>query len=146
ARVVDHGAPARVQPRGPARAGGRSPADAQSGHPLPRARPPRTKGLDQGQLAEDRQQSRREVLRDHQDRRPRARAADRALAPALGARRQTVAWTDGLKTVPCGTIDMRRAMLRLLNVFRRDAAERELARELVAHLTLLEDDFRRRGM
>ena len=41
---------------------------------------------------------------------------------------------------------MRRFLLRLLNVFRRDRAEQALAREVDAHLALLEDDFRSRGM
>ena len=41
---------------------------------------------------------------------------------------------------------MRRFLLRLLNVFRRKTAEMDLAREIAAHLALLEDDFRRRGM
>jgi len=41
---------------------------------------------------------------------------------------------------------MRRLMLRILNVFRRDSAERELAREMAAHLALLEDEHVRRGM
>ena len=41
---------------------------------------------------------------------------------------------------------MRRLLLRLLNVFRRQAPETDLAREIAAHLTLIEDDFRRRGM
>ena len=41
---------------------------------------------------------------------------------------------------------MRRLVLRLLNVFRRDRAERDLAREVDAHLSLLEADYRRRGM
>ena len=41
---------------------------------------------------------------------------------------------------------MRRFFLRLLNVFRRKAAEADLSREIAAHLTILEDDFRRRGM
>jgi predicted permease len=37
-------------------------------------------------------------------------------------------------------------MLRLVNALRPDRAERELARETAAHLALLEDDYRRRGM
>src|SRR6188472_3391249 len=41
---------------------------------------------------------------------------------------------------------MRRVLLRLLNVFRREPAETDLAREIAAHLALLEDGFRRRGM
>jgi predicted permease len=41
---------------------------------------------------------------------------------------------------------MRRFFLRLLNVFRRDAADTDLAREIAAHLAILEDDFRRRGI
>jgi predicted permease len=41
---------------------------------------------------------------------------------------------------------MRRFLLRLLNVFRRKTADTDLAREIAAHLTLIEDDFRRRGM
>src|SRR5262245_662586 len=41
---------------------------------------------------------------------------------------------------------MKRFLLRLLNVFRRDRAEDELAREMDAHLALLEDEHVRRGM
>src|SRR5262245_5317667 len=41
---------------------------------------------------------------------------------------------------------MRRFALRLLNLFRRDRAERELAREMDSHLTMLEDEYVRRGM
>jgi len=41
---------------------------------------------------------------------------------------------------------MRRFILRLLNVFRGEPAERELAREMEAHLAMLEDDHVRRGM
>src|SRR5262245_16547567 len=41
---------------------------------------------------------------------------------------------------------MKRFVLRLLNVFRRDRAERELARELDSHLALIEDEHVRRGM
>jgi putative ABC transport system permease protein len=41
---------------------------------------------------------------------------------------------------------LRHFWLRLLNVFRRDGAERQLAKEIDAHLRLLQDDFERRGM
>ena len=41
---------------------------------------------------------------------------------------------------------MRHLLLRLLNVFRRDEAARELDREVAAHLALLEDEHRRRGL
>jgi len=41
---------------------------------------------------------------------------------------------------------MRRFILRLLHVFRRDRAEQELAREMAAHLAMLEDAHRRRGL
>ena len=42
---------------------------------------------------------------------------------------------------------MRRFLLRWRNaLLRRDSGEGDLARELQAHLTLLEDDYRRRGM
>ena len=40
---------------------------------------------------------------------------------------------------------MRRLLFRIANLFRWNGADRELDRELSAHLTLLEDDFRRRG-
>ena len=39
-----------------------------------------------------------------------------------------------------------RFIRRLVNVVRPHRAEPDLAREIAAHLTLLEDDFRRRGM
>ena len=40
---------------------------------------------------------------------------------------------------------MRRFLLRLLNVFRQERAERELAREVDSHLALLEEEHVRRG-
>src|SRR5258705_13332051 len=40
----------------------------------------------------------------------------------------------------------RRFWRRLATFFRHGKAEEELAREVRAHLTLLEDDFRRRGV
>jgi len=41
---------------------------------------------------------------------------------------------------------LRRFLLRLANAIHPERAEPDLARELTSHLTLLEDDFRRRGM
>src|SRR5829696_904772 len=41
---------------------------------------------------------------------------------------------------------VRRFMLRLLSHLRVNRAERELAREIDAHLSLLEDGFRAKGM
>ena len=41
---------------------------------------------------------------------------------------------------------IRRVLSRLVNVFRHSAADRELSREVAAHLALLEDDLKRRGM
>jgi ABC-type antimicrobial peptide transport system permease subunit len=41
---------------------------------------------------------------------------------------------------------MRRFVLRLLNVFRRDTAEQSLAREIASHLALLDEEYQRRGM
>jgi predicted permease len=41
---------------------------------------------------------------------------------------------------------MRHFLLRLLNVFRRHAAARELDREVASHLALLEEEQRRRGL
>jgi len=41
---------------------------------------------------------------------------------------------------------MRRFILRLLNVFRGDPAERELTREVDSHLSMLEDEYVRRGL
>ncbi|MGA2117834.1 MAG: ABC transporter permease [Bryobacteraceae bacterium] len=41
---------------------------------------------------------------------------------------------------------MRRFFARFANLFRRRAAERELAREIASHLALIEEDFARRGM
>src|SRR5882724_13553148 len=40
----------------------------------------------------------------------------------------------------------RRTLLRLLNALRPSRAERDLAREVDAHLALLEEGFRERGM
>ncbi|MBI4889872.1 MAG: ABC transporter permease [Acidobacteria bacterium] len=41
---------------------------------------------------------------------------------------------------------MRRALAKFINLFRWHTAERELEREIEAHLRLLQDDFERRGM
>jgi len=41
---------------------------------------------------------------------------------------------------------MRRFLARLVNVFRPERAEDDLEREVAAHLALLEDEYRRRGM
>lgn len=41
---------------------------------------------------------------------------------------------------------MRRFLLRVFNLFARERAETNLRREMESHLTLLEDEFRRRGM
>src|SRR4029453_9998442 len=41
---------------------------------------------------------------------------------------------------------MRRFFARLINVFRRDRVERELAREMTSHLAALEDEYVRRGL
>src|SRR5580658_7156162 len=41
---------------------------------------------------------------------------------------------------------MRRFFARLKNVFRHGSAERELTREVDAHLAMLQDEFERRGM
>jgi predicted permease len=41
---------------------------------------------------------------------------------------------------------MRRFLVRLLTLFQRDKAERELAREIAAHVAMLEDELRRRGV
>lgn len=42
-------------------------------------------------------------------------------------------------------VGLRRALVRLWTTLRRDRADRELTRELQAHLHLLEDEYRRRG-
>jgi predicted permease len=41
---------------------------------------------------------------------------------------------------------MRRFLSKLANFFRRERADREMAREMAAHLALIEDDLMRRGM
>ena len=41
---------------------------------------------------------------------------------------------------------MRRLWLRIANLFRGRRAEREMAREMAAHLALLQEDFERRGL
>jgi putative ABC transport system permease protein len=41
---------------------------------------------------------------------------------------------------------MRRFIARLINVFRRDRVERDLAREMASHLAALEDEYVRRGL
>lgn len=41
---------------------------------------------------------------------------------------------------------MRRVLSRLVNLFRGDHSDAEAAREIAAHLALLEDEYRRRGM
>ena len=116
----------------------------QPGHAVSRARPPRTERLDQGHLAENREQPRREVLRHHQARRARAGAAGGTLAAPRRPRRQAA---DGVVVPPAGTRPaMRRFLLRLLTFFRTGHAEAELAREIEAHLQLLEEGFIAKGM
>jgi hypothetical protein len=44
------------------------------------------------------------------------------------------------------TAILRRFVERLLNALRPDRAERDLAREIAAHLSPIEDDYQRRGM
>ena len=41
---------------------------------------------------------------------------------------------------------MRRFLLRLLNVFRRERSDEEVTREINVHLALLEDEYVRRGL
>src|SRR6187455_2599807 len=41
---------------------------------------------------------------------------------------------------------MRQFLLRLINTFRPKTADDDLAREVSAHLALLEDEYRRRGL
>jgi hypothetical protein len=41
---------------------------------------------------------------------------------------------------------LRRLVLRLYRLFRRDDAERDLAREIASHMSLHEEELRRRGM
>src|SRR6266498_1901001 len=41
---------------------------------------------------------------------------------------------------------IRRFLLRIVTGFRHDRSDKELAREIAAHVGLLEDEFRRRGM
>ena len=41
---------------------------------------------------------------------------------------------------------MRRVLHRVLNVFRGERSEAEVTREIAAHLALLEDEYRRRGL
>src|SRR5262245_61600728 len=50
-----------------------------------------------------------------------------------------------LKAAPTSD-DMRRLLARLINVLRPERAEADLEREIAAHLALLEDEYRRRGM
>ena len=41
---------------------------------------------------------------------------------------------------------MRRILRRVLNVFRGERSDAEVTREIAAHLALLEDEYRRRGL
>jgi hypothetical protein len=50
------------------------------------------------------------------------------------------------KTAQRARLAMRRFFLRLLDLLRRQTAERELAREIQSHWALLQDDFERRGL
>ena len=43
-------------------------------------------------------------------------------------------------------VDVRRFVARILNALRPERAEEDLDREIAAHLALLEDEYRRRGM
>src|SRR5438067_2366510 len=56
-----------------------------------------------------------------------------------GARRASI------RSSRCGRNDVRRFLMRLADICRSGRRERELTRELAAHLQLLEDDFIRRG-
>src|SRR5262249_10063447 len=76
-------------------------------------------------------------------RRPRREAAgERRLATDSHGLTRTVVATH----VRFGVLVMRRFLLRLWSVCRSTRAEREMAREMAAPLTLLGDHVRRRGM
>src|SRR5207245_7240455 len=77
------------------------------------------------------------VLREHGGRSKGAGRGDAALAADFLA---------------CGKATLRRSLAvrrflsKFANLFRGQRAEQEMAREIAAHLALLEDDYQRRGM
>src|ERR1700722_4316873 len=96
--------------------------------------------MDQGDLGQNRKQPRSKVLRNHQGRTKgpgrrnaevenHGRLAGAALARGVIAMKQ-----------------LRRVLLKLSRLFTNSRAEAELAREIAAHLALLEDDYLRQGM
>src|SRR5687768_4499262 len=74
------GPPARLQSRRPSRISVQVPPHADAGHAVSSARSPRAERLDQGQLAQEREQSRGEVLQHHQGWHARAREGNSAVA------------------------------------------------------------------
>ena len=75
------------------------------------------------------------------------KAGTRALASRSNGGSAPPAWSNKLLLTESELMAaIRRLFLRLFNAFRPGRAERELAREMAAHLALLEDEFVRRGM
>src|SRR5262249_37441335 len=119
----------------------------QSGNALPGPRATGAEGLDQGRLADDGEQPRSEVLHDYARRNPGARESDRALAPPRRPGRQaSPPRVLAMFIRHVAQAFLRRAVLRLRHAVNPSAAEPDLAREMASHLSLLEDDFVRRGM
>src|SRR5262245_35587441 len=88
-------------------------------------------------MASHRQQSRREVLRDHAERTRRGRTRGRALASGLGTSQPTARRR---------VVDMRRFAARLLEFLRLTRGDADARREIDAHLALMREDFENRGM
>src|SRR5262245_16952115 len=61
-----------------------------------------------------------------------------------GARRASTRWSRSARNDR--THDMTRFIRRLIGIFRSRRDDAELSREIAAHVTLLEDDYSRRGM
>src|SRR5262249_45198903 len=91
-------------------------------------------------VAEDRKQPRCQILRDYESGTPRAPGRNSAVAASGWSRGET----SHQRVV--GMRNWRRVLSKLTNLFRNKRAERELAREIDSHVSLIEEDLLRRGM
>src|SRR3984957_9263559 len=96
--------------------------------------------MDQGNLGQNRKQPRSKVLRNHQSRtkgpgRRNAEVENHGRLAGAALARGGIAMKQ-----------LRRVLLKLSRLFTNSRAEAELAREIAAHLALLEDDYLRQGM
>src|ERR1700733_8802002 len=96
--------------------------------------------MDQGNLGQDGKQSRSKILRNHQSRTKGPGCRNPEVENHVG---------PGRAAIDRGVLAMKqlkRIFLKLCRLFTNSREEAELAREIAAHLALLEDDYLRRGM